>query len=605
MKKAGISLGSLLFFFSLGFTLFAPLSNAQAYHIAGCGQLNESGYYILDNDINVTQDVCFSFGQGISNITVDLNGHTIHMTKANAYIFRGVYDSNVIANVTIINGTIKVYSGHYVYFTNKSNMYIEDINLTSDGTCCPSFVVNGRVEIHNINMVTTSTESLNIIVDSSYEPFLVDSINVYGNGSGSIQYYSYNYLSNITNCNVQHVSGSGKVYLENVSVDNVYFDIDYLSFVYFENLTVRGEPAIYCDGCVGDYTGNFILVKNGNINFQADQAESSVFAYNSIVNVTGDYSTSLTHYIGYINATGQISNIQLKNVTGVLNLTINESSINVYDLGDLDIYQTKAFLYLYCTQYGITVDVFGSELKFADISGASGGVCNISYNRNFTSAYLDPSLDTYHRIYGITIGSTVDIGSSFKRYVYEISSEKVVFVDDFESGRHVDYTIYNLKPNTTYNVYLNGTLTYVMTSSPDGTLGPFNVTFSSPVNITLEEFTPSPYLSITFNYSSIDFGNVYPYNSYAIEGLAVNVSTNTNYSVYISGTNFSAEWAINTLNLTICYDAYSLTKSFSETETLFDAFPALNATHYHKYTLYVPLVPVGNYSTAVVIDYRV
>jgi len=116
---------------------------------------------------------------------------------------------------------------------------------------------------------------------------------------------------------------------------------------------------------------------------------------------------------------------------------------------------------------------------------------------------------------------------------------------------------------------------------------------------------PTYYFEVTFNYNSIDFGNVQPYNTYTVDGLYANISTNTEYSVYINGTDFSLDWTIDNLNLTIYHDTYSLTKPFSTSEVLFDSFPALNATHYHKYTLYVPLVPVGNYSTAVVIDYRV
>ena len=108
---------------------------------------------------------------------------------------------------------------------------------------------------------------------------------------------------------------------------------------------------------------------------------------------------------------------------------------------------------------------------------------------------------------------------------------------------------------------------------------------------------------MTFKYNSIDFGSVYPSQIYEIDGNYVCGYSNSTFEVYINGTDFSPEWPIDNLNITIYNDSYSKTNPVSTTRTLFDTFFSGGFKHFHKFILNVPLIPVGTYTSTITIDY--
>lgn len=810
MKKAGISLGLALFFFSLGISLFAILSNAQVYHITNCTSISESGYYIFDNDIYANSSICFNISSGL-NVTIDMNGHTLYPNYVDGNVFYGTGEPK--ANVTLINGTIEALNGFYGVFSNNLRMYVENVNFTSDGTCCPSFNFYDYIELKNVNISLVSWNSYNLQffsntsldnIQANGQGYLYISLNWPGSlnitnsdlrRTGDIYTYTYLYSTTyILNSSLDELVISGPTSMKNVNLTGIP-DVDPVNIkdLYLENVRIGNTQVFYCDGCYGTCEEKYIVVKNSDINVTGSLTEF-VYAYNSNVNIDTDSYFRIGQYGGTLNAKGFITQLIIYDTKGTVESYISGTTYDIFPFSDITLTQDNGYISLngYSTdEPSINITLYGS-VEYISIMG----YCNLSYNNNITNGYYNGA-KLRHNIFGISVGTEGNIWTDFKRYIYEVSKERVRLVDDFEyaSGQQVNYTIYNLKPSTTYNVYLNGTLTYTLTSSPDGTLGPFEVTFHSPVEITVEEQWQNPswcnnlqayfimhysdskiyitfdesnpnitsvnvnfsvdgvwnnqtgiwnwhpvyntsilnyydgnnhtfefeavflndsapvcwyagsfeinpsdetvyitdvwinethggftvdnrgleywwqvtiwnttdyvetvfgssssssvtyahadltgqsgeydtqidrdlgafggigllirnsqcepydfrYFSVTFSYASVDFGNVVPYNTYTVEGLYVNISTTAQYSVYIYGNDFSPEWTIDNLFLNISYDGYSASKPFSPYETLFDTFPAQNVTHYHAYTLHVPLVLPGTYSTTVTIDYR-
>jgi len=132
---------------------------------------------------------------------------------------------------------------------------------------------------------------------------------------------------------------------------------------------------------------------------------------------------------------------------------------------------------------------------------------------------------------------------------------------------------------------------------------PYSVYDSVTDDYTLSFYTyPSGFI-VTFNYSSINFGSVNPYQTYEVDGVFACGYSNSSFEVYVNGTNFSTEWTIDNLNLTMYYTGYSKTKTLSTSRTLFDTFVQGLFKHFHKFLVYVPLVSPGTYTATVTIDY--
>jgi len=517
VRKAGISLGLALFFF-----LLAVRVGLAATPITNCTEINASGEYYLVNDIYANSSICFNISSGL-NVTIDMNGYTLYRNYIEGVntLFYG--EGEPKANVTLINGTIEFDGGCYADFNHNLRMYVENVTLTSDGTCCPSFNFYDYIELKNVNisLVNWATYNLNFYSDA-----LLD--NIRANGQGYL-YISLNWPGslNITNSNLQSIGdiytnehfysttnilnsslGEVTIYaptsMKNVNLTGIfYIDPVDIKDLYLDNVYIGNTQVFYCDGCQGTYQEKYIVVKNSDINVTNVSLEF-VYAYNSNVSIDAEGTYRIEQYGGTINARGEITNLNVYDVKGTVESYI-AGNYDIHPFSDITLTQNSGLIYLHgnpTDEPSINLTLYGS-VGYITMEG----YCNLTYNNNITNGQYNGA-KLRHNVLGISVETEGNIWTDFKRYIYEVSKERVRLVDDFEyaSGQQVNYTIYNLKPNTTYNVYLNGTLAYTLTSSPDGTLGPFNVTFHSPVEITVEEQWQNPSwcdslgTTILFNY---------------------------------------------------------------------------------------------------------
>jgi len=492
-----------------------------------------------------------------------MNGHTLYPNYVDGNVFYGTGEPK--ANVTLINGTIEALNGFYGVFSNNLRMYVENVNFTSDGMCCPYFNFYDYIEMKNVNISLVNWVSYTL-------EFRSDSLldNIGSNGQGYLYIYNYGPL-NITNSDLrgadtytyiytytyfyhrtyilnlslEGVMISGITYMKNVNLTS-FLDINpvYIRDTYLDNVYIGDTQVFYCDGCYGTYEEKYIVVKNSDINVTGSLTQF-VYAYNSNITINTDSDFKIGQYGGTLNAKGYIVYLDVHNTKGTVESYTIGATYYIYPFSDITLTQDSGDIYLqgdYIDKPSINLTLYGS-IRYMYIFGN----CNLTYNNNITNTYYDGA-KLRHNVLGISVETEGNVWTDFKRYIYEVSKERVRLVDDFEyaSGQPVNYTIYNLKPSTTYNVYLNGTLTYTLTSSPHGTLGPFEVTFHSPVEITVEEWQNPSWCNnlgttILFNYR--DSAIYITFN----EGNPNITSVNVNFSVDGVWNNQTGLWNWGTI----------------------------------------------------------
>jgi len=131
----------------------------------------------------------------------------------------------------------------------------------------------------------------------------------------------------------------------------------------------------------------------------------------------------------------------------------------------------------------------------------------------------------------------------------------------------------------------------------------------------------SPYLVVTFNYDTVDFGSPSAGASVNIFDIGLNgtlnvtVDTNSDYNVYARGTDWSGPSAYSLSSFPIYFDTdMSSTSDFLGTgkvalttsDQLIDSYGyAVTGTQYHYYEIVIPSnAPAGTYSNTVTITYQ-
>jgi hypothetical protein len=124
---------------------------------------------------------------------------------------------------------------------------------------------------------------------------------------------------------------------------------------------------------------------------------------------------------------------------------------------------------------------------------------------------------------------------------------------------------------------------------------------------------PAPYLSVVFNYNSVDFGIVIPNTIAEAKSINYNVSitSSSDYKVSAYATDWSGPTTIpaNTLyfavNDTLDNLSFATAKQLSNSVQLIATFPSSVTTNYHAFYFNVPLAPPGTYTATITITYEV
>jgi len=96
-----------LFFLILAFVvIFAGDVSATTYYISGCRTINSPGYYVLTQDVDVSQlyyTACFNINS--NDVILDGNGHTVRYTGNPLYFYYGIHGFSIStrSNITIKN----------------------------------------------------------------------------------------------------------------------------------------------------------------------------------------------------------------------------------------------------------------------------------------------------------------------------------------------------------------------------------------------------------------------------------------------------------------------------------------------------------------------
>lgn len=135
-------------------------------NITGCQSFNGTlGYYVLQNDINFTGDVCFTFSS--NNTDLDLNGHTLTGNGNNTAVIFTNSQQNSIQNGALMNLSVGI--NDYFGFGNALiNLTISDSNLGINTTNTNGLNLIGLF-INNIRTGFEVSNSIIIVYDSSIE----------------------------------------------------------------------------------------------------------------------------------------------------------------------------------------------------------------------------------------------------------------------------------------------------------------------------------------------------------------------------------------------------------------------------------------------------
>jgi len=124
-----------------------------------------------------------------------------------------------------------------------------------------------------------------------------------------------------------------------------------------------------------------------------------------------------------------------------------------------------------------------------------------------------------------------------------------------------------------------------------------------------------PYISVSFSYTSVDFGNLtvnqtYPAPNQELGIYNVTVDTNSNYTVKAYGNDFSGPETIPISNLYFDTNSSASSLSYSNAISLSTATQTIDTysldinINYHGYWFDVPDVQAGDYTTTVYVIYE-
>jgi len=540
MKKLMlVALFSLLFIFT---------SSSLAYNITSCGiELNES-YYVLQNNITVNSDYCFNVTT--DNITIDLNGYNIDANGNSIFYFYTVpsiikvlngslegsgdfaYDGTYSDKIVIENVTV---GNLYNFNTNKlilNNSYISEYLDSYEGNC-EIYNSNGD-SIHCYNFDLISNSNFNLLrtddIDFTFTNSYVINFEYYIRDSGGTFYFKhYNGIDNdrvligtnnvnlicndrlygssyIEVANVGGISNIHDISISNCDVNKILFYTN-TSNVYINNATTHDVETGY-----GIYFDNKMVFENITIENSKLWGSAGYKNYGLSLSSKDIYHKDITirnvdfnnSYI-YFGFTRNLIAYGLENVKGVIFYDI------IYPGWNDDVPHVKSCCNYIGNVYG-TYDkdgylIKGLNLDIVEILNTSASIedsnINVIYlyepsdvsieNTSYEHVEIEAECSFTEKINEISVKVyNTNNATSFYRNVIAASKSLINITDNTTDPVTMNYTIYNLKPNTKYYVYLNGNKTYELTTDSNGNLPTFQVEFHSPVNIVVKEVVTVP-----------------------------------------------------------------------------------------------------------------
>ena len=558
VKKVGIPLFLSLFFF-----LILVRVSLAATPITDCTDITSSGEYYLANDIVVNNPYCFAISDGITNVSIDMMGHKITINYNGASLF--YMNTDFPINVTLMNGTLD---------TTKT---VNTFNIMSDSV---------MFKLKDIDFVgdlgaykfTTSTNANNL--ESAYWvylEFLGGTSNVSATGEFLIKTYN---LTRIFDSDVRRIEIHQKTYVYNTKTEEMNIDGEFHIYDSEIERELRfGDKSYYLSSSEIVNTSYCSIpidvYENTSVDISSDF--SMIFSKNSDLNIIGSHQPPDPFECYGISVVGYNSNITAETLE-LVSVVLDKSNFNVSDINpDLIVCNDSTIYSDYMYSGIIYLDECYMNIESSFELHLSGRVRdsvaeivppiwfdgitldNVTiYNDHNLILANTPNkihiLDSFTQILNngisITISGNVDFSFSQTMHHIEVrtfySKEKslLMFVDNGGTpGVTVTYIISGLKPNTLYNVYVDGNLVDSLFTDENGALSGFDVTYHSPVNITIEE---NRYL-IT-DCTTIDSpGTYYLVNDIDASGYDVCINIQSD-NVVLNGMGHKIYFPVNTTN---------------------------------------------------------
>jgi len=491
------------------FLLFLSLARVglAATPITDCTDITSSGEYYLVNDIVVNNPYCFAISDGITNVSIDMMGHKITINYNGASLF--YMNTDFPINVTLMNGTLD---------TTKT---VNTFNIMSDLV---------MFKLKDIDFVgdlgaykfTTSTNANNL--ESAYWvylEFLGGASNVSATGEFLIKTYN---LTRIFDSDVRRIEIHQKTYVYNTKTEEMNIDGEFHIYDSEIERELRfGDKSYYLSSSEIVNTSYCSIpidvYENTSVDISSDF--SMIFSKNSDLNIIGSHQPPDPFECYGIGVVGYNSNITAETLE-MVSVVLDKSNFNVSDINpDLIVCNDSTIYSDYMYSGIIYLDECYMNIESSVELHLSGRVRdsvaeivppiwfdgitldNVTiYNDHNLILANTPNkiriLDSFTQILNngisITISGNVDFSFSQTMHHIEVrtfySKEKslLMFVDNGGTpGVTVTYMISGLKPNTLYNVYVDGNLVDSLFADENGALPGFDVTYHSPVNITIEE----------------------------------------------------------------------------------------------------------------------
>ena len=507
--------------------------------ITACTDINNPGYYILDNDITSATDKCINITT--SNVTIDCNGHSINDTSADKLIYmtntRLTFGNITIknckikgndyvtyfhytTNITIDNVTIDPHGGYYgigLYATYISNLTIKNSFINGDYShyawpleLYPSSSTTGNIYVVNTTLGNRSSQYGLYYKGYSQETIFKNVTWGYDDTLISYDSFAHYYDSCIQFDNVRHEDDPTgyywKTYDNNQDISswtNISLILACGPATELKNYTFPTKTRTFGEAIILSRTPSDFNISNINIPSTYNNGLTLTYhggahIFNSIFN-TNDYNIYM--YSSYVLYNYTINNNTFSGSTGIYARStdnyitknnIFENSINTIKL---DAYSNKWKIYN----------------NLFNTSSSDYGL--YSYDSN---NYINTTLQFGERIYNNGTFTSNEIGGNF--YVKPDGTGYSVDCDDNNKNGFCD-TPYSLNSyDTNTPIYDNLTLSnkyapinnpYWSNNKSSGTDAGTDITFSVLWNITdgansnLTYYTFSMYNGTNWNISNI------------------------------------------------------------------------------------------------------
>jgi hypothetical protein len=423
-------------------------------------------------------------------------------------------------------------------------------------------------------------------------------------------------------------------------------------FLPFSLSLVEAQEYNISDCSVIDQSGKYILVNDINSNVSTciniiannvvlDCQGHSIIAYEPIhyetaISVNGSYISILNCSIGGIGGYVWVYGIKTYFNINISYLYVNSTNYGIFGGGSNNVRVEKS--YIESLNLGITASWSGwyvnnVTLKSANIGVEIDGINSVFANLYITGAYYgfvifftNGNQIVNNTVYGVT-KAIADYGG-YENYIFNnIFNVTSAFIYGSDFSEYWNTTL-TAGTNIIGGPYIGGNYWgkidgtgYSDTCSDNNNDGicddPYNLT-SDGSNIDylpLTKYTGGAYISVTFSYSSVDFGtlqhnttdNPAPDQFSGIYN--VSVDTNANYVVKAYGNDFSPYLSISNLRFDTNSSAGNLDASqavaLSTSPQTIDTYPPTTIVNYHGYWLSIPYKQYAStYTTTVTVNYE-